>query len=113
MSCLDMLDMSEHVWTCPDTVDTGALHAKICSGDLSGSGLRKYALRQNHTIPVETDQLPRAAAQGSLELRKGDNERTINEDTNNLYITCEVSQHTTHGTRASLARAKQEKASLG
>ena len=49
---LDMLDMSEHVWTCPDTVDTGALHAKICSGDLSGSGLRKYALRQNHTIPV-------------------------------------------------------------
>ena len=46
------LDMSEHVWTCPDTVDTGALHAKICSGDLSGSGLRKYALRQNHTIPV-------------------------------------------------------------
>ena len=52
---LDMLDMSEHVWTCPDTVDTGvtgALHAKICSGHLSGSGLRKYALRQNHTIPL-------------------------------------------------------------
>ena len=54
MSCLDMLDMSEHVWTCPDTVDTGALHAKICSGDLSTGEriMRKYALRQNHTIPV-------------------------------------------------------------
>ena len=26
--------------------------AKICTGNLTGSGLRKYALRQNHTIPV-------------------------------------------------------------
>ena len=28
------------------------LLAKICTGNLTGSGLRKYALRQNHTIPV-------------------------------------------------------------
>ena len=26
--------------------------AKICTGNLSDSGLRKYALRQNHTIPA-------------------------------------------------------------
>ena len=50
------LDMFGHVWTCLSTsghVRTRwtqvPLHAKICSGDLSGSGLRKYALRQNHT----------------------------------------------------------------
>ena len=53
VSCLDM---SGHVQTCPDMSGhgghRGALHAKIYSGDLSGSGLRKYALRQNHTIPV-------------------------------------------------------------
>ena len=33
------------------TRDMGQL-AKICTGDLSGSGLRKYALRRNHTIQV-------------------------------------------------------------
>ena len=50
--------VSRHVWTCPDmsghTVDTGALvrMQKYASGDLSGSGWRKYVLRQNHTIPV-------------------------------------------------------------
>ena len=50
MSCLDM---SGHAWTCLDmsghdtcpgtrwTQLTGALHAKICSGDLSGSGSPK------------------------------------------------------------------------
>ena len=55
------VDMSgQHVGTGPDMSPDmtghgghrGTLHAKICSGDLSGSGLRKYALRQNHTIPV-------------------------------------------------------------
>ena len=36
----------------PAHAENGPKLEKICSGDLSGSGLRKYALRQNHTISV-------------------------------------------------------------
>ena len=44
-----------HAGVQPRTGQTGAplIHlAKICTGNLTGSGLRKYAHRQNHTIPV-------------------------------------------------------------
>ena len=67
-TCLDM-----SLWTCPDTVDTGAQHAaKICSGD---SEWRPLALRERiakicaspksyYSRMFETDRLPSTDRRG-------------------------------------------------
>ena len=51
----------------PPEIRYGQL-AKICTGNLTGSGLRKYALRQNHTIPVCFSYTPALEQRGDVEV---------------------------------------------